>query len=383
MSTARRIYELLGANAPKFHWATFRDGKIDTGDHVFTLDNYLARGNYGMVFATKTYVIKIEDSYEQKFNETDITQYASHEGIGPLVWMRGELRISMKDAREFIENLERKNIFAPWVVQEQSRFWYSVTERWSTSLGAYLESMSSSHEAFLALEPQVIQKIIDLVQKLHKVKIVHLDMHHDNVLINLENGVITDVTLTDFGASMLRSQYFYNYSNQIRHRRIFNFLEQKPFTQLASTVAKLTTGLHPRVALERWLINEPFNIDLMRVHAYALHHPSYTFANLPKLTMPENFRFELPWQETDLLRKVQVKIDGVVSEVTVDVFGKMKVSMLRTMITRKIPEARGKKFVHGENGNDSLVELETESTLFSRVLPIMVADQVFIEMRED
>lgn len=44
MSGARRIYELLGANEPKFQWATFRDGKIDTGDHVFVLDKYLARG---------------------------------------------------------------------------------------------------------------------------------------------------------------------------------------------------------------------------------------------------------------------------------------------------------------------------------------------------
>jgi len=384
MSTQRRIYKALGINEPKFLPATFRDAKIDTGDHVFPLDTFLAKGAFGIVFATKTYVIKIEDSYSENLNEADITQFASREGIGPLVWMRGELRISQQEIRDFIESLEKKGIYPPLNTWDDMRYWYTITERWSTSLGSYLElGGKKASEAFLELDPAIVQKIIDLARKMHKAKLVHLDLHSDNILVNVENGVITDVKLTDFGTSMLRSQYFYGYGGQIRYARIAPFLESRIFTQLATAVAKLAPRLNQKDALERWLINEPVNIDLARVYAYALQHPSHKFTDLPELTMPDNFRFELPWQEADVLRKVRIKINDVISDVTLDIFGKMKVSAIRKMVTNRIPEAEGMRFVHGEKGDGSLIELEAESNLYCRVLPVKVEDQVLIEMREE
>lgn len=150
----------------------------------YKLKDILGQGSYGSVsqLCLKDdckYAIKMSDADENAFYEVDIIKKFSALGVGP----------------KFIGSWECENVL------------FIVTEKWDGTL----------HDD-ICLKENLIKKICQQIDAIHKIGYVHGDIVEKNVLVKIKNDEIIDVTLTDFGVAAPLEQWtssdiitFYNY----------------------------------------------------------------------------------------------------------------------------------------------------------------------------
>ncbi|XP_069132318.1 uncharacterized protein [Argopecten irradians] len=158
---------------------------------------FLGEGHFGMVFecklnGTRVAVKTLKEQAKNKFRESDLLRYLSHDNI---VAYRGMGYMTNKEIEELMSN---QADYLP--LDEGDQHMFLVMEFMSKNLFQYIRDMET-HERHGLTESQtwsVGKQITSALAYLHSLDVVHRDLKPDNILIEVGPNRIL-VKVADFG----------------------------------------------------------------------------------------------------------------------------------------------------------------------------------------
>jgi serine/threonine protein kinase len=212
------------------------------------------------------------------------------------------------------------------VVQSQPRWfnkknagdiYYSIFEKWDTDLYHYLDD--DEVRRFHNIPRPVIERFAERIRKLHRRAVVHLDLAPKNVLVRVQDDVVQEMVLADFGLSRPRISWYFDTSEKFRESIATYYAEDWTAGVWADYLNNYNSSFR------EWIVNEPFNADWCLVGAYAVGHKWQAMIDR-LLKMPPDFNFEIPWDESGWLTAI---VGDGKTTVRVEVHGLMSLSKLR------------------------------------------------------
>jgi len=337
-----QVYQHSGARL-----AFYNQGEIFFEGEKFALGEFMGNGAFGMIFARDNYIVKLEISDEIKLLEMDINHWASEEGYGPRFWAWGRLENKRPDLDALVAKMVANSKSLPhWYDDMQSSYgpvivYYSVFEKWDMDLRQWIRQQPDPRNALCTIPEPVMKRLADGVLALHKLEMIHLDLLPKNILVNLYDGQVVDIAMTDFGNVIHRNEWFFDQTMKMRDEFVRYFLEHKELED----VGRGLVDNNPSPDADAfqmtyyWLLNEPDNFDWALLTRYNLGPSPIKLQQVPWISMPPRFNFNLPWSKSGKL-SIQVKFADAMHPLG-EIYGLWTLRQLRKFVEQRYPQVKG------------------------------------------
>jgi serine/threonine protein kinase len=186
-----------------------------------------------------------------------------------------------------------------------------------------------------------MKKLANGVTALHKLGMVHLDLLPKNILVNIYNGQVVDIAMTDFGNVIHRTEWFFDQTMKMRDQFVRYFLEHKELEDVGRGIVENNPAPDADgfQMTYYWLLNEPDNFDWALLERYNLGPSPVKVQEVPWISLPPRFNFSLPWSRAGQL-DIQVKFDGAMHPLG-EINGLWTLKQLRRFAQKRYPQLKG------------------------------------------
>lgn len=345
----------------------FRNRQLFVDDKVLDLGKFMANGAFGMIFAKDTYIIKLELSEEPKPLEMDLNNWASESGYGPRFWGWGKLEISPSDLNALVSEMVSVSTMLPhWYNELFSTAWhvyYSVFEKWDMDLRTWLRSQPKPQTALYSIDERVMRKLATGVKALHKKGVIHFDLLPKNILVNVEQGAVIDIAMTDFGNVISKEEWYFQQTSEIRRQFVRYLLEHKELEVVGQWLLKEypDPNYNAYNMAYMWLMLEPHNFDWALLTCYNIGAPTHQVQTVPYPEMPPYFNFSLPWSTEGYL-EVYVKYDDKTKYLG-PIYGLWTLERFRETMSSRFPKLKSRGLLRTQQGKARKISSSQENYL--------------------
>jgi len=367
--------------------AFFKNGEIFMSGEKFALGEFYASGAFGMIFAKDNYIVKLEISDESKLLEMDLNHWASENEVGPRFWAWGRLEITRSDFDDLVAQMtsrlpEGSRPYWYFDMQDSTgpiMVYYSVFEKWDMDLRQWIRQQPEPRDALCTISQSVMRKLANGMAALHKLEIIHLDLLPKNILVNVDQGKVIDIAMTDFGNAIHRNDWFFDQTTKIRGRFVRYFLQHKELEDVGRALVEQypTPDANAYELTYFWLLHEPENFDWALLTRYNIGPSPIKVQEVPWIQLPPSFNFRLYWSKSGQL-DVKIHFDNLIHEFD-QIYGLWTLTQLRQAITKQYPRIKRLHFAWSNNGRLQKVNREQENDFRVSTVILQSGDDFYVE----